>query len=288
MASDPQVRLSRFLSTSVRPTSVHHLVHITLAIVACVTFASPASAQTIAAGGTHTVVVTPDGNVWTWGDNGSSRLGLGVGAGSHKKVPTQVPTFSNIVAVAAGNDFTLALDSSGFVWAWGGNGSGQLGLGDTTTRHVPVMLGLTDIVAIAAGHGHSVALNSTGDVFTWGRNVEGQLGNGSTTPSSTPIQLTSPTSVSAIAAGMYHTLTVKSDHTVWGWGRNSYGQLGIGNNNPLQRTSPVQMSGITTATAVAGGDDHSLILLSDGTARAVGINSSLQRGGRSAEVSGSV
>lgn len=46
MALHPQGCLSRFFSTS-----VHHLATIALAIVACVTFASPAFAQTIAAGG---------------------------------------------------------------------------------------------------------------------------------------------------------------------------------------------------------------------------------------------
>jgi alpha-tubulin suppressor-like RCC1 family protein len=223
MAPHALARLSRFLSTS-----VHCIANITLAVVACVTFAVPASAQTIAAGSLHTVAVTPGGTVWTWGDNGSSRLGLGPGGGASKKVPTEVTALSSvvIVAVAAGNDFTLALDSSGVVWAWGGNGSGQLGVGDFTTRHAPVALGLTDIVAIAAGYAHGVALNSTGDVFTWGRNAEGQLGNGTTTVSHTPIQLTNPTSVSAIAAGSYHTLTVKSDHTVWGWGRTGHSRRG--------------------------------------------------------------
>lgn len=275
MASDPQERLS---SPGGLSPSLHHIIRIALAIVACVTFTLPGFAQTVAGGDAHTVVATPDGNVWTWGNNGSSRLGLGAGAGSHKKVPTPVTTFADVVAVAAGSDFTLALDSSGFVWAWGNNTYGQLGLGDTTTRHVPTQLGLTGIVAIAAGNSHSVALNSTGDVFTWGENAAGQLGNGSTTRSNTPIQLTTPTSVIAIAAGSNHTLTVKSDHTVWGWGRNVQGQLGIGNNNPNQRTSPVQMSGITTATAVAGGTDHSLILLSDGTVRSAGINNTLQLG----------
>jgi len=240
MAPDPQARLSlsRFLSTS-----VHHIAHITLAILACVTFVAPAVAQTIAGGGQHTVVVTPDGHVWTWGDNGSNRLGLGPGASS-KKVPTPVTALSAIVivAVAAGNDFTLALDGSGVVWAWGGNGSGQLGVGDFSTRNVPTQitaLSSLTIVAIAAGDGHSVALDSTGTVWTWGRNSEGELGNGLTTSSNVPVQLSAPTSVTAICAGRYHTLAVKNDgtnSTVWGWGYNLYGQLGLG--TPARRSGP--------------------------------------------------
>jgi alpha-tubulin suppressor-like RCC1 family protein len=67
-----------------------------------------------------------------------------------------------------------------------------------------------------------------------------------------------------------HTLAVKNDGTVWAWGANANGQLG--DASTTQRTSPVQMSGVTGASAVAGGSVQSLILKSDGTVRAVGNN----------------
>jgi alpha-tubulin suppressor-like RCC1 family protein len=76
--------------------------------------------------------------------------------------------------------------------------------------------------------------------------------------------------VAAIGAGFDHTLFVKTDGTVYATGLNSNGQLG--DASTTQRTSPVQMSGVSTAVAAAGGDRHSIILLSDGTLAATGYN----------------
>ena len=75
----------------------------------------------------------------------------------------------------------------------------------------------------------------------------------------------------AIAAGAYHTVFVKSDGTVRGAGYNYYAQLGD-TTTTTPRTSAVQMSGISTAVAVAAGDYHTLILLADGTLKGVGYN----------------
>jgi alpha-tubulin suppressor-like RCC1 family protein len=109
-------------------------------------------------GSYHTVVVKPDGTVWTWGTNGYGQLGDGTT--TQRRVPTQVTTLSDIIAVAAGADHTLALEDDGTVWAWGNNGNGQLGDATTTSRSSPVSLGLTNIVAIAAGERHSLAVSS--------------------------------------------------------------------------------------------------------------------------------
>ena len=54
------------------------------------------------------------------------------------------------------------------------------------------------------------------------------------------------------------------------WGANNKGQLGDG--TITYRTAPVEVSGITTATSIALGADHSCALLMDGTVKCWGYN----------------
>ena len=116
--------------------------------------------------------------------------------------------------------------------------------------------------------------------WAWGYNGSGQLGNGtSTSYSAMPLQVSGLGGVTAIAAGASHSLAVKSDGTAWGWGFNFYGQLGNGTSgNGTNSATPVQVTGLSGATAIAGGYAHSLAVKFDGTAWGWGLNSSGQLG----------
>jgi hypothetical protein len=71
------------------------------------------------------------------------------------------------------------------VWAWGGNGHGQLGDGSTKDSNVPVQVqGLRGVSSVAAGDRHSLAVNLR--VAAWGANEHGQLGDGSRKDRSVP------------------------------------------------------------------------------------------------------
>ncbi|MEM4680730.1 MAG: DUF2341 domain-containing protein, partial [Nanopusillaceae archaeon] len=70
--------------------------------------------------------------------------------------------------------------------------------------------------------------------------------------------------------GGYHTCALLSDGTAKCWGRNSNGQLGDGTNNV--RYTPVNVSNLTNAVAIAAGGSHTCALLSDGTAKCWGDN----------------
>jgi len=101
---------------------------------------------------------------------------------------------TDVLAVAAGDDFSLALKSDHTVVAWGNNDIGQC--------NVPV--GLTNVLAISASQQRfALALKADGTVVGWGNSFQGQL--------NIPAGLSG---VQAIAAGEAHSLALKNDGTV--------------------------------------------------------------------------
>lgn len=173
-----------------------------------------------------------------------------------------------------------ALVVPGTMLAWGSNNAGQLGDGTTTNHTAPVSVpGVAGINAIASGGGCVLALLSNGTVRAWGSNSNGQLGDGTKTDRSTPAPVPGLTGVVAVAAGSAHSLALLSDGRLFAWGRNTQGQLGLG-SSATDRTSPVLVPnfGLSRVKAVAAGDSHTLVLLSDGTVLACGNNNSGELG----------
>ena len=132
----------------------------------------------ITAGESHTVAVKQDGTVWAWGNNSYGQLGNGTT--TVRITPVQVSGLStNVTAIAAGGNYTVALKQDGTIWAWGDNYYGELGDGTYTERHTPVQVsGLSGVTAIAAGGRHTVAMKQDGTVWAWGDNSIGQIGDG--------------------------------------------------------------------------------------------------------------
>ena len=232
-------------------------------LVAAVALEPRLSAAVLSAGQMHTVVVKPDGSVWSWGTAVLGQLGDGeMNRGISDSA--QAKDLFDVQAVAAGGNHSLALKKDGTVWAWGDNFWGELGDGTHTTRDVPARVpDLDHIVAIAAGYLHSMALGADGTVWAWGDNHFGQLGTGTTAESRRPIRVHSLSNASAIAAGFFHSAAIDRSGRVWTWGQNTRGQLG--HESPAAQTLPDGVEGVTDAVAVAGGQFHTLALRRDGT-----------------------
>ena len=241
----------------------------------------------IAGGGNHSLGVTPVGKVLAWGDNTYGQLGNGTTTNSSTPILVNLPTGTIVTAIAAGPFHSLAVTSTGKVFAWGRNNLGQLGNGTLTNSSTPVSVSLpsgTTVTAVAAGAAHSLALTSAGKVLGWGADHDGQLGDGGCIGTcfgfSVPVSasLASGTTVTAIAAGANHSLARTSTGQVLAWGFNSSGQLGNGTTANALTPVGVNLPSGTSVTAVSGGDAHSLALTSTGHVLAWGDNSSGQLG----------
>lgn len=126
---------------------------------------------------------------------------------------------------------------------------------------------------------HSAIVTTDGSVWTSGFNGSGALGLlGVTDTQGYFMQVVGDslgstffTDAIAVATGNDHTVILKSDGTVWACGRNNSGQLGDG-DSPNNKNYPVQVLNISNAIAIAAGANHTVILKSDGTVWACGLN----------------
>ena len=246
----------------------------------------------ISAGSEFSLALLQNGTVEAWGYNEYGQLGRGSLSGRFPEQPAPVSGLSEVVAVSAGSDYSLALLKSGTVEAWGGNEHGQMRNEVTPESDVPVPVsGITEAVAVSAGFGESLALLKSGHVVAWGSNDHGQLGNGTTTSSATPEEVPGLSEVVAIQAGNDHGLALLRNGTVMDWG--AMGNGGPAEEAPIERcvegyecsTTPRPVGGLSEVAAIAGNVATSAALLRNGTVMAWGSNFLAQLGDGSRESS---
>ena len=262
------------------------------------------NATAVASNSGHSCALREDGTISCWGNNGSGQLGnrqsRDDGSDSHSSVPVEVADIADATAVTAGQDHSCALHEDGTVSCWGNNYDGQLGNGQSqdyenrsvenrygTYSWVPTgVAGITDATAISAGGEHSCAVHRTGAISCWGNNWHGQLGNGqggndeagfdeieNDTYSPLPVRVVGITDATAVTTGRVHSCAVHRTGVISCWGDTSYGQLGNGQSEYIYDSSmPLEVVGITDATAIATGERHSCALHESGTISCWGAN----------------
>jgi len=112
------------------------------------------------------------------------------------------------------------------LFGWGGNCSGEVGLGGAATCAVfsPLRVKLAGTSTVAAVWTHTIAV-SQGELFAWGEGQDGELGTGDSTPRATPTRIGTDVDWSTVSVGPHFSIGLKSDGSVWGWGANYGGQL---------------------------------------------------------------
>jgi alpha-tubulin suppressor-like RCC1 family protein len=256
------------------------------------------------AGCDFSLAVTGGGQLYAFGENQFGQLGNSTHVEEDKANPT--PTLvtlpgatGGVVEAAAGCFHSLALTSTGQLYAFGHNGSGELGYQPTagpgenahptpTLVTLPGQLG--PVVQIAAGGagtgGFSLALTESGQLYSFGDNRYGQLGfaedsgpgpDPSENDHPTPTLVTLPGPVALIAAGTFHTLALTEDGRLYAFGSNRFGELGDTTNNGTEEANPtptlVTLPGAPGPVArIAAGYEDSFALTRAGRLYSFGWN----------------
>ncbi|QHW31386.1 hypothetical protein GZH47_11395 [Paenibacillus rhizovicinus] len=272
---------------------------------------TPAGWKAIAVGTTHSLAIKEDGTVWQWGDITTYGASGVPETNLTALIPEQVPGLHDVIAVAGGQVHSLALESDGTVWSWGGNGGGMVGDGTEDSRPLPKQVEvLTDVVAIEADWTRSFAVKADGSVWGWGgfyyEDADGEFRHpdvpvqlvglqGITAISSgygsfvalkkdgtvwqrldTMTQLPGIQDIVQVAVGAEFTYGLKRDGTVWFWGSDGIGTAGgvsVDNDSAAR-----MLEGARDVVAIQASAGGPLLLKKDGTVWASGVNSGGQLG----------
>ncbi len=143
----------------------------------------------VACGNAHTLALSTDGSIYSWGSGESGCLGLGqeVKKADKPKIILNSSNnirLNNVVQIAVGGFHSMGLTDEGVIYAWGEAENGRLGTGSLTSENLPRAITYfrkalkQTVILIACGEAHSAAISSEEELFTWGAGSYGRLGHG--------------------------------------------------------------------------------------------------------------
>ena len=203
----------------------------------------------IAAGYSHSLVLTEDNSVWAFGANGQGQLGNAQITASQSSAPVKVDFsaatgIGHIIQVVASSNSSYALDDKGQVWGWGSDAYANFGRGQecskanncTNVNSTPVLINV-----LATKKSTAAEINSN-------------------TTLKTADETAAVEKVTQLAAGKDHVLALTNKESVYGWGLNASSQIGY-NGIGFKNTENAWAGTVTTPTKLpwfAGKDVRSV------------------------------
>ncbi|KAG2470375.1 HERC1 ligase, partial [Polypterus senegalus] len=182
----------------------------------------------VSCGSSHTIALSKDGRtVWSFGGGDNGKLGHGDTNRVYKPKVIEALQGMFIRKVCAGSQSSLALTSTGQVYAWGCGACLGCGSSEATALRPKLAeeLAMTRVVDISIGDSHCLALSHDNEVYAWGNNSMGQCGQGNSTgPITKPKKVIGldGVAIQQISAGTSHSLAwtaLPRDRQVVAWHR---------------------------------------------------------------------
>eukprot|EP01083_Nonionella_stella_P096617 271665_1 len=251
-----------------------------------------------------TFIVTIDNEVWAWGDNYHSQLGIN--SRINKITQPQQVMFdfkARVIQIASGSNHTIFVTDTGCIY-----GCGEIASAPPHNASAPVLIRVADdnesIVRVDCGRNYTLCLGACGNVYGFGDNNKSQIDyDTSDTLVLEPlkVQFFDDKYCVKVACGYRHSAVMDSDGFVYCFGNNEYGQ--IGNGNEIHLTAPHKIKWMKLnhlideencdslmlleqmernegkwieAVDVTCGDNHTLILTKDNRVYTFGLNDHYQ------------
>ena len=225
-----------------------------------------AHVTSVACGSRHTVAMTSNGAIYSWGDKENGVAGHANTEG-HQYTPKVVEKLQNkiVVQLSACGFHTGCITDDRQVYIWGEGKFGRLGLGSERNCHSPRLiedLSGTNPKQIACGGFHTAVVTHDGKVYTFGGGEHGQLGHGDKFNRVVPtlVQALEDEHISQITCGWSHTV-VLTPRGVCSFGNGEHGKLGHGTIKKLSTPCLVEKLKGHRVVSIASYNEHTAALV---------------------------
>ena len=234
---------------------------------------SPTKIIGIAAGANHSMYMTLEGHVYSWGGDEDGQCGQERSDAIGPHIPEQVQAHIGglrVIGIACGARHSMCVTARGDVYTWGLGSSGQLGHGSQDSLNRPTLVQLLNgqfVVAVDGGEDNSAAVTDDGELFTWGAGEMGKLGQGQMTrmallPAKVGGEL-SDKAVKQVSLGLGHTAAIVDQGSLYSWGAGWYGRLGHNDQKNVYVPKRIASMVFKHFSSVSCGSYHTLAVTKD-------------------------
>ena len=137
----------------------------------------PDNIKSIKCGNGHTLLLTLEGNIYSFGNNKHGELGLNDNTIGKTNIPTLIRNIPEIKRIECGRDYSMCIDVNDYIWLFGKNNDGQLGLGDKKNRNKPILHPTLSSVIDISSKGYSTFIKTSDHkIYAFGSNNYSQFG----------------------------------------------------------------------------------------------------------------
>jgi alpha-tubulin suppressor-like RCC1 family protein len=237
----------------------------------------------------NSLAIQSNGTLWSCGYNLYGQLGLSDTV--YRSSPVQVGNLNVWTQIDPGfQQVSYAIQSNGTLWSWGNNSEAQLGFDTISYRSSASQVGTLSTWSKLPGGSQSSAwslvIDNSQTLYGFGDNTAWRMNYQQATPYynnsltvddgqlvAFPVPISS--NVSSVSSGSECAAFIKTDGTLWAWGVITFGQAGttFGPNWTSPRLANFLNNNVTSLSISAGsGEDFSLVIQSNGTLWAWGVN----------------